>query len=68
MHEMLTVVTNVRGVCLSVSLSVTRLKSAMAHAVYAVCTGSFSAAFTKCLWPLAECGVSLKISNVAVFK
>jgi len=28
MHEMLTILTNVRGVCLSVSLSVTRLISA----------------------------------------
>jgi len=37
MHEMLTIVTDVRGVCLSVRLSVTRLKSAAARAVYAVC-------------------------------
>jgi len=33
MHEMLTVVTDVGGVCLSVSLSVTRLKTAAARAV-----------------------------------
>jgi len=35
MHEMLTIVTDARGVCLSVCLSVTRLKSAAARAVYA---------------------------------
>jgi len=53
MHEMLTVA-DVRGVCQSVCLSVTRLKSAAASAVYATCRvrGSFVAAFTKCLWPL----------------
>jgi len=37
MHEMPTVLTDVRGVCLSVRLSVTRLKSAAARAVYAAC-------------------------------
>jgi len=41
MHEMLTILTDVRGVCLSVylsvCLSVTRLKSAEARAVYAAC-------------------------------
>jgi len=37
MHEMLTIVTDVRGVCLSVCLSVMRLKSAAAHAVYVAC-------------------------------
>jgi len=36
----------------SVSLSVTRLKSAAVHAVYAVCMGSFGAALVKLLWPL----------------
>jgi len=34
MHEMLTIVTDVRGVC----LSVTRLKSAAARAAYAACS------------------------------
>jgi len=37
MHEMLTVVTDVGGVYLSVSLSVTLLQSAAARAVYAAC-------------------------------
>jgi len=37
MHEMLTIVTDVRGVCQSDSLSVTRLQSAAARAVYAAC-------------------------------
>jgi len=50
---MLTILTDVRGVCLSVCLSVTRLKSAAAaRAVYAVCAGSFGATFVKILWPL----------------
>jgi len=48
MHEMLTVLTDVY----SVTLSVTRLKSVVARALYAVCAGSFDAAFAKCLWPL----------------
>jgi len=50
MHEMLTFLTSV---C-DVSLSVTQLKSAAAHEVYAACHvyGSFGAAFVKCFWPL----------------
>jgi len=48
MHEMQTIVTDVRGVylsvCPSVSLSVTRL----------TVRGSFSAAFAKSLWPLVS--------------
>jgi len=56
MHEMLTIVTDVRGVCLSVCPSVrqsvcqfvTRLNSA---AMRAVCEGSFGAAFAELLWP-----------------
>jgi len=48
MYEMLTILTDVRGVCLSASLSVrlsvTQLKSAAAHAVY---TESFSAALSN---------------------
>jgi len=42
MHEMLTILTDVRRVC----LSVTRLISAAARAV---CAGSFGAAFVKLL-------------------
>jgi len=41
MHKMQTIVTDVRGVCLSVC-----------HATRAVCAGSFVAAFAKLLWPL----------------
>jgi len=37
MREMLTILTDVGGVCMSVSLSVTRLKSTAVHAVYAAC-------------------------------
>jgi len=37
MHEMLTILTDVRGVCLSVCLPVTWLKLAAARAVYAAC-------------------------------
>jgi len=48
MHEMQTIVTDDRGVCLSVGLSVMQL-NLTAHAVSA---GSFGAAFTKSLWPL----------------
>jgi len=52
MHEMPTIVTDVAGVCQSVHLSVTRLKSATVCALYAVCRvcgGSFDAAFVKLL-------------------
>jgi len=54
MHEMLTILTDVSGVCLLVCLSVTRLKSAAAAqcTLRAVCAGSFGAVFAKCLWPL----------------
>jgi len=44
MHETQTVLADVRGV----RLSVMRLKSAAARAVYAVCAGSFGTAFAKC--------------------
>jgi len=44
MHEMQTIVTDVCGVC----RSVTRFKSA----ARAVCGGSFGAAFDKLLWRL----------------
>jgi len=36
-HDMLAILTDVRGVCLSVSLSATRVKSAPARAVYTAC-------------------------------
>jgi len=51
MHEMLSILTDVRGVCLSVSLSVTRLKSAAARAVYAACRvrGVIRCSFVKLL-------------------
>jgi len=51
MHEMETIVTDVHGVRLSVSLSVAWLNSA-ARAV-CVCN-AFAAAFAKLLWPLAH--------------
>jgi len=46
MHEMQTIVTDVRGVCLSVCLS-------CGCTLHAMSTGSFGAAFVKSLWPLA---------------
>jgi len=49
MHEMLTILTNVHGVCLSVRLSVTRLKSVAARAVCGVIRCSLSQ------MPLASC-------------
>jgi len=48
MHEILTFLTAVRSVCLSVSLSVTRLISAAARAVYAECRLS-QTTLTTCL-------------------
>jgi len=54
MREMPTIVTDVRGVC----LSVTQLKSA----AHALCVGSFSAAFAKLLWP-QSCSVLFKFRN-----
>jgi len=58
MSEMLTILTDVRSVCLSVSRSDMRLKLSAACAVYAVCVGSFGAAFAKCLWPLVTLGIA----------
>jgi len=59
MHEMQAILTDVRGVCLSVS--VTRLKSAAARAVYVacLCAGSFGAAFVELLWPLVIVDVAV---------
>jgi len=65
MHEMLTIVTDVRGVrqsvCLSPSLNRQRL---MQSRLRAMCGGSFSAAFAKCLWPL----VSVLVKMVKVYE
>jgi len=60
MHEMLTILTDVGGVCvcLSVSLSVclsrglNRRRRRVQCTPRAVCAGSFGAAFVKLLWPL----------------
>jgi len=50
MHEMLTIVTDLRGVCLSACLSVTQC----GHVMYAVCAGSFGTAFAKCPRPVVQ--------------
>jgi len=48
MHEMQTIVTDVRGVCQSVHLSrMHKMTPAQLH-----CVGSFGAAFAKVLWLL----------------
>jgi len=53
MHEMLSIFTNVRGVCLSVCLSCSLNRRQRVQCMpRAVCAGSFDAAFAKCLWPL----------------
>jgi len=53
MHEMLTVVIDVRGVFMSVCLSRSlNWRRRMQSTPYAVCVGSFGAAFAKCFWPL----------------
>jgi len=49
MHEMLTILTDVQGVCLSRGLN--RLQH-MQCTLHAVCVGSLGAAFAKCLWPV----------------
>jgi len=63
MHVMLIILTSF---AVSVSLSVMRLKSAVAFAFTprAVCVGSFGAAFAKCLRPLVSID-SLQIYNTA---
>jgi len=64
MHEMLTIVTDVRGVCQSVCQFVLRLKSAAARTVYAarrVCAGSFGAAFGFWLYFLLVCSCSSQL-------
>jgi len=57
MHQMLTILTDVRGVCQSVCMSVCLSRGlnwrwCVQSTLRAVCTGSFSEAFAKCLWPL----------------
>jgi len=53
MHAMLTIVTNVCGVCLSVCLlRCLNRRQRVQCTLHTVCTGSFGAAFAKCLWPL----------------
>jgi len=48
--------TDVRGFCSSVCLSRSlNLRQCVQCMPYAVCEGSFSAAFAKCLWPLVRC-------------
>jgi len=49
MREMLSVLTDVRGVCLLPGLNRQRHVQCTPHAVYA---GSSGAAFAKCIWPL----------------
>jgi len=52
MHETQTIVIDVRGVCLSVSLSVCLTDTRLNSVARAVRAGSFGAAFAKLLWPL----------------
>jgi len=55
MHEMLTILTDVRGVCLSVCLSVTRLKLVTARAVYIACRVRGVILCSLRQMPLASC-------------
>jgi len=55
MHEIQTIVTDVCGVCLSVCLSVTPLKLAAAHAVYASCRVRGVIRCSLRQMPLASC-------------
>jgi len=55
MRAMLTIVTHVRGVCLSVCLSVTRLKSAAVRAVHAACRVRGVIWYSLRQMPLASC-------------
>jgi len=56
MHEMLTTLTNVCGVCQSVC-HVAEIGGDMQSTPRAVCMGSFGAAFAKCFWPLVCVGI-----------
>jgi len=55
MHEMLPIVTDVRGVCLSRGLNRRRCLQCTPRAVYA---GSFGAVFAKYLWPFVLLSVA----------
>jgi len=55
MYDMLTIVTDVRGVCPSVSLSVTRFKSTAARAVYDACRVRGVIQCSLCQMSLASC-------------
>jgi len=63
MHEMQTIVTVVRGVCLSISLFVCHAAKLAARAV---CEGSFSAAFAKLLRPLVVTYLNAELRTVIV--
>jgi len=52
---LVTILTDVHDVCLPVRLSVTRLKSAAARAVYAVCRVCGVIRYSLCQMPLASC-------------
>jgi len=54
MQEMQTIVTDVRGVCLSVCPSVCLSVTWLNLVARAVCVESFSAAFAKLLWLLVS--------------
>jgi len=65
LHEMQTIVTDVRGVCLSACLSrgLNRRRRVQCTP-RAVCAGSFGAAFAKCLWPLVKYYWSLHVGLI----
>jgi len=69
MHEMLTIVTDVRGVCPSVSLSVMNPPNYPAQhgrlETHLHCVGSFSAAFDKPLWIFLHLGKHLNVLMVS---
>jgi len=52
MHEMQTIVTSVWGICPSVCLSCVLRRWRCVQCT--LCSGSFGAAFVKCLWPLVD--------------
>jgi len=55
MHEMLTILTDVRAVSVSLPVCLSRglnRQRRVQCTPRAVCAGSFGAAFARCLWPL----------------
>jgi len=62
MHEMQTIVTDVRGVCLSVCLS----RGSSRRRVQCV-RGSFGAAFAKLLWPLVKIKNTMSITDTRTY-